>query len=316
MSKTSQCIELLKILYSRSSIVGKNELADVLETNPRNISEYVNELRECGYFITTVHGRYGGYLLERNETFPALKLTDGEREGLMAGYEYLLARKDFMEKGEYGKAMGKITSAIMSRDVSQNDSLIANRFPLAMPQDQLESRYLAIQQCITNKTVLYIEYLSLDNQVSKRYIHPYKLYMYNNAWFVLGFDENSGDIRYFKINRIEKFNVENRKFRVLLSYVESDYLDEYGMKNNGEWYEIKLKLTGNYAMLAKERIYGKEQKVETPDDNTTLLSCKMQNRENILGFVLGFGANCEVLEPKWLKEKVLETIDNIYKKYN
>ena len=254
MSKTSQCIELLKILYSRSRIVSVNELSDVLETNPRNIPEYVSELRDCGYDIKTIHGRYGGYLLERHSTFPALKLSDNEREGLMAGYEYLLARNDFMEKSDYGKAMGKITSAIMSRDTMTDDSLIANRFPLAMPQEKLEGRYLAIQQCIANKTVLDIEYLSLKNEVSKRSIHPYKLYMYNNAWFVLGFDESKGDIRYFKINRIDKYVVQNRRFRVLLSYNESDYLEEYGMKNNGEWYPIKLKLTGNYAMLVKERI--------------------------------------------------------------
>ena len=195
MSKTSQCIELLKVLYSRSRIVSVNELSDILETNPRNIPEYVNELRDCGYIIRTVHGRYGGYLLERHGTFPVLKLTDAEREGLMAGYEYLLARNDFMEKSDYGRAMGKITSAIMSRDTMTDDTLIANRFPLAMPQEELEDRYLAIQQCIANKTVLNIEYLSLDNEVSKRAIHPYKLYMYNNAWFVLGFDESKGDIR-------------------------------------------------------------------------------------------------------------------------
>lgn len=308
MSKTSQCIELLKILYSRSRIVSVNELSDVLETNPRNIPEYVKELRDIGYDIKTIPGRYGGYLLERHSTFPVLKLSDGEREGLMAGYEYLLARNDFMEKNEYGKAMGKIASAIMSRDTKADDTLIANRFPLAMPQDELEGRYLAIQQCIANKTVLDIEYLSLNNEVSKRSIHPYKLYMYNNAWFVLGFDESKGDIRYFKINRIEKFTVLSRKFRVLLSYKESDYLDEYGMKQNGEWYPVKLKLTGNYAMLVKERIYGKDQKIETIDEHTTILSCKMQNKDNILVFVLGLGANCEVLEPEWLKEKLYKTI--------
>ena len=41
----------------------------------------------------------------------------------------------------------------------------------------------------------------------------------------------------------------------------------------------------------------------------------MQNKENILVFVLGFGENCEVLEPEWLKEKVVETIDKIYGRY-
>ena len=315
MSKTLQCIELLKILYSRSRIVSVNELSDVLETNPRNIPEYVSELRDCGYNIKTIHGRYGGYLLERHSTFPALKLTDAEREGLMAGYEYLLARNDFMEKSDYGRAMGKITSAIMSRDTMTDDTLIANRFPLAMPQEELEGRYLAIQQCIANKTVLNIEYLSQNNEVSNRSIHPYKLFMYNNAWFVLGFDESKGDVRYFKINRIQKFDVQTRKFRVLLYYNESDYLDEYGMKNNGEWYPIKLKLTGNYAMLVKERIYGKDQKVEVVDERTTILSCRMQNKDNILKFVLGYGVDCEVLEPEWLKEKVANAIALIAKKY-
>ena len=87
------------------------------------------------------------------------------------------------------------------------------------------------------------------------------------------------------------------------------------MKQNGEWYPIKLKLTGNYAMLVRERIYGKDQKIEEIDAKTTILSCKMQNKENILVFVLGFGENCEVLEPEWLKEKLVETIDELYKKY-
>ena len=46
MSKTSQCIQLLKILYSRSRKVSVKELADILETNERNIPEYVKELRD------------------------------------------------------------------------------------------------------------------------------------------------------------------------------------------------------------------------------------------------------------------------------
>jgi predicted DNA-binding transcriptional regulator YafY len=140
--------------------------------------------------------------------------------------------------------------------------------------------------------------------------------MYNNAWFVLGFDESKGDIRYFKLNRIQDFAVQHRKFVQLLTYKESDYLDEYGMKNNGEWYPIKLKLTGKYAMLIKERIHGKEQTIEEIDDTATVLSVKMQNRGDIVKFVLGFGEYCEVLEPDWLKQDLLEALDKIKEKYN
>jgi predicted DNA-binding transcriptional regulator YafY len=68
-------------------------------------------------------------------------------------------------------------------------------------------------------------------------------------------------------------------------------------------------------MLVKERIYGKNQTVEAVDQNTSILSVEMQNKEDILVFVLGFGANCEVLEPEWLREELFSTTQEISKKY-
>ena len=310
MSKTALSIQMLEILYSRN-IVGIAELSRLLDTNPRNIPEYKKVLEEAGYIIDTVPGRYGGYVLNKKYTFPSTRLSNTEKEGLMQGFDYLLSRNDFMRKDDYSRAMAKISSALMLADTPEN-TLIANRFPLAMPQEEIEERYAAMAHCIANKLAIEMEYLSLSNEVSKRVLHPYKLFMYNNAWFVIGFDENSRDFRYFKLNRIEKFEIKNIHFRIPLTYVERDYLDEYGMKNNGEWYPIKIKLTGKYAMLAKERIYGKNQIVTPLDDGATILSCEMQNKEDILSFVLGFGANCEVLEPEWVKEKIIATIDQIY----
>ena len=88
------------------------------------------------------------------------------------------------------------------------------------------------------------------------------------------------------------------------------------MRQNGEWYPIKLKITGKYAMLVKERIYGKNQTVEAVDQNTSILSVEMQNKEDILVFVLGFGANCEVLEPEWLIDDLCNATILISKKYD
>jgi predicted DNA-binding transcriptional regulator YafY len=87
------------------------------------------------------------------------------------------------------------------------------------------------------------------------------------------------------------------------------------MKNNGEWYPIKLKLTGNFAMLVKERIYGKNQSVEAVDANTTILSVEMQNKDDIVSFVLGFRDQCEVLEPEWLRISIKNNLLEISKKY-
>ena len=311
MSKTTNCIQLLKILYSRNSLVNVAELANLLETNKRNILEYVKELRCAGYQIKSVSGRYGGYFLEYRDLFPTINLTEEEKEGLIFGYEYLLARNDFLKKDCYGKAMWKISPMLTNKNVTIGDTFIANRFPLTMSQQELQDRYLTITKCIDKKLALKIEYCGLENIVENKIINPYKLFMYNNAWYVLALDESLREIRYFKLNIIEKYALTEKTFRILSSYNESDYLDDFGMKQNGEWYSIKIKLSGRYAVLAKERVYGKEQVVQILPDKTTILSCKMQNKQDVVKFVLGFGENCTILEPQWLKEEILKVIENI-----
>ena len=112
MSKTSQCIELLKILNQRQQTVSISELSALLETNPRNIPEYVKELREIGYEIKAIPGRYGGYILEKECVLPTILLTNMEREAFLAGYEYLKSKNDFTEKQLYIKATEKILISI------------------------------------------------------------------------------------------------------------------------------------------------------------------------------------------------------------
>ena len=253
-------------------------------------------------------------MLNKKYTFPSTRLSDTEKEGLMQGFDYLLSRNDFMRKDDYSRAMAKISSALMATDTPEN-TLIANRFPLAMPQEEIEERYAAVAHCIANKSVIGISYITQKNTITERDIHPYKLFMYNNAWFVLAFDCKYESILYFKLNRIKSFEIKTTKFRIPLTYVERDYLDEYGMKNNGEWYQIKLKLTGKYAMLAKERIYGKDQTITEIDANATVLSCQMQNKHDITMYALGFGTDCEVLEPEWLRESVKDIAGAICEMY-
>ncbi len=61
MGKTSNCLKMLQILSSGRVYKGQ-ELADILETNVRNIAEYRTELEMAGYYIEGIPGKYGGYI--------------------------------------------------------------------------------------------------------------------------------------------------------------------------------------------------------------------------------------------------------------
>ena len=303
MGKTANSIKMLQILNS-GRVYKVSELAELLETNPRNIIEYKKELEECGYIINSISGKYGGYYLDKSILIPTTALSEKEQSIYNEGLNYLLSRDDFLTKKEYINAASKISSTIL-KNVFNKELTVVSRFPLAISEEQLKKKYDIINISILSKCVIKMKYLSLKNVVKEHYLHPYDLFVYNNAWFVIDWCETYNDILYFKVNRIQEVEVTERAFIQYKYYDISNYIDEFGFKNNGDWHHVEFIATGPYASLVKERIYGKNQEVIALDDTKTLVKVDMQNKENIRVFILGFGCSCQVLQPKWLMEDLL-----------
>lgn len=304
---------MIKIL-SDGNVHSISELGRRLDTKPRNIIDYRDEIEAAGYQIDTVLGRYGGYRMVNKILFPCLRLTSSEKKALSEGAGYLKARTDFPHKAEYESAMEKVFCSENGDEEPFNPTIIP-RFPLAMGEAELKERYDVMDEAVKKQRKVKIWYRSNDNVVRERTIQPYKLYMYNNGWFVLAFCEMAATSRYFKLNRIIKYTALQGKFKKLLAYNEKEWLDSFGMTNNGEWYDVKLKFTGKFAMVVQDYLYGKNQVTECVDSDTTILTLQMQYRDTIVGFVLSHGVYCEVLEPEWLKQEVKETAEKILKKY-
>ncbi len=318
------CIRMLQIL-STGRKYKVSELAELLDTNPRNIIEYKKELdevaSECGYgfYIDNIPGRYGGYRINGSVTLPSLYFVNSEKESLVEANNYLSSRNDFMRKKDFQIAIGKIFSTIVINDIKKEDNvLVINRFPLSMSQSDIQYRYDLLKTAIKTKKTVKFKYLNQKNILKERVFDPYDLIMYNNSWFVIGWlhSENHSDVFPFKLNRIQDIEMTNQKFAIYSLYNKSDYVDEYGFKKNGDWHHVEFIAFGNYASLVKERIYGKNQIVEAIDENSTKVSVDMQNKESIRVFVLGFGENITVLEPQWLKEDLIDQGQKIIAKYS
>ena len=97
MGKAGMCIQMLQILNT-GKVYKVSELAEMLETNPRNIIEYKKELEEFGYYIENIPGRYGGYRLESTILIPSLKFTEDEKRILSDGNNFINSRSDFPYK--------------------------------------------------------------------------------------------------------------------------------------------------------------------------------------------------------------------------
>lgn len=312
MGKTSACIKIIQILSCRD-VVSTNELAELLEINPRNIKEYIRELEIVGYTVESVKGKYGGYRLNKGDLLPSVSLSEKERTALLEGNTFLQECPDFMEYREYQAAMGKIMASFQS-DKGLTPITMIDRFPLAMDKSLLQERYSILADCISSQLKCEVAYLPASNQLKQHILHPYKLFVYNGSWFVLAWNERIHDFGYYKLNRMESIEKTKNHFTILKTYEESDYLDSFGMKQNGEYYRIELELRDLNTVM-QERIYGKNQKIEVIDEHYIRFSCEMQNKNMILSFVLSFASKCRVLAPDWLKEAVQEELMKTFSLY-
>ena len=304
-NKTAATIKLIQILSAKGDYTSTSELAEIIETNPRNIKEYIKEIETCGYTVDSVAGIYGGYRINRTSLLPSMNLDKDEIKLLQASSSFI-NESDFENKKDYLNIIGKIISSIDDTKPITPLTML-DRFPLSMSKEELQKRYNILNEAIDGQLKVEIDYLSVMNKVKKHIIHPYKLFVYNGNWFVIAYNETVNDIGYFKLNRIDKYYITRNRFSILKTYNEVDYLDGFGMVKNGDYYHIKLELT-NLNTVIKERIYGKNQKIEEIDDKHAIFSCDMQNQEMILTFVLSLGHKCKVLEPSWLKDRVKETL--------
>ncbi len=313
MGKAAMCIKMLEILNT-GKIYKVSEIADILETNSRNIGEYRKELEECGYYIETIPGRYGGYKLKDNSIIPSLKLTEEEKEAIIDGFNILMSKKDFLKKNLYSKAIGKIASRIELPEDNEN-LMIVDHYLLSMNEKDINDRFHFIDKAIKEKRVISIDYSSIKNGNKTHILHPYKLFNFNNAWFFLAYSPEVGEVWYFKINRIKNYKMLDETFKVWKNFKAEDYFDANGFKNNGEFIHVKFIAKGIRKQLVKERIYGKNQKVEENDDDTVTVTLDMQNEDQVVYFILGWGEDVTLLEPQSIIDKVKNIASEIAKKY-
>ena len=302
MGKAGMCIAMLQILNT-GKVYKVSELAELLETNPRNIIEYKKELEEFGYYIENIPGRYGGYRLENTVLLPALKFSDEEKKILLEGNNYLTNRYEFPYKKEFDLCVAKIISTIAHEGLS-NDILVINKYPYQMSDTDIRIRYDQVKNSIKKREIINIKY-QFNDDLKEINFHPYEIFMYDNFWYVIGWNEQINDIDYLKINRMNLITGLKKKYTKWKSYNRSDYLEPTGFKKE-QWYHLELKVDKSFIGQIKERVYGKNQEI-TFEKNKYILKVDIQNKEEIIALVLSFGNNVEVLEPTWLKDELLNT---------
>ena len=181
MSKISNILTMINLLNTGRQYT-INELANVLEVTPRMIRIYKEELEKAGIYITTIRGKYGGYILDNTIKMPLKKITK----------EDIKLLKD-LNNSSLESLINKLEDKLV---VSEN-----------LLNNENKKKYNDLNKAIKEKRKVRIVYYSYNKGENIRIINPISFFIFSNGLYLAAFCELRKDIRHFELNRIKNYEV-------------------------------------------------------------------------------------------------------------
>ncbi len=308
MNRTALAIRMLLILKTRK-FIKKAELAQLLETNPRNIIELKKELETAGYQIEASHGPYGGYRLIDVTLFPLASLDQQERRALLDAAPFLLTNNEPLFTDDFKNALQKLVANETRDDTISIESGIG--WQLAISKETIQQYLSILSSAILSRKRVEMTYKP-QNRASKHYvIEPRELVQVHGLWYVLCQDPRRELITY-KVNRIEQLKITEKTFRLDEDFYAKKAVTPYG-HNVSDPLKCVFRIRNREYLT--EYVFGENQQIDWIGDDEFILSVDLRGDFSIMQFVLQLGSDCEVLEPEALRNKIGDEIEKMNRIY-
>lgn len=286
----------------------KQEIADELEVNPRNIIEFKRELETAGYYIESLPGQHGGYLLKDAAFFPLAPLSLEQRESLINAKDYLLnsqhplINKPFKQGFQQLVANEQGAGSLASKDVHR----------YTMPLATMEQHLAKLTQAIAQKSRVRLIYQKGLVSTKEYVFEPYHTFEINQGFYTIGYLKYEG-VSTFKINRIVELEVLEESFLRDPYFNLNQEIDDFGFR----FHQVhQLHLIIRNAPHYAEQIYGENQRIEIINDQDFELFVETRGKIATIRLVLEMGGNVEVCSPAWLIDEVKYHYQQLSKYYH
>lgn len=183
------------------------ELAERLDVTERTVRRDVDRLRELGYPVGAISGKYGGYRLESGAHMPPLVVDDDEAVALAVGLRYAaVAAIDGMEETSL-RALTKIESLLPHRLRRRVAALHSSVTPVPSPTDHdlvdPESLSVLAAAC-RDQELARFDYRAGEGSDTRRLVEPHRLVTAGRRWYLVAWDRDRDDWRTFRLDRLAR----------------------------------------------------------------------------------------------------------------
>jgi predicted DNA-binding transcriptional regulator YafY len=163
----------------------------------------------------------------------------------------------------------------------------------------------AIQSAVAAGRALQIRYYSMSRDAeTERRVDPYRLIYFNSGLYLVGYCHLRQEVRIFAVERIRALEPLEAAFRMPAVFDLEAYLRSAWGLIRGDLVTVKAVFARSVAPYIRERLWHPSQEVKELPGGRVELTLKVADTLEVRRWLLGFGAEAEVIEPPALREAI------------
>jgi predicted DNA-binding transcriptional regulator YafY len=288
-------------------------LAEILERTRRTIERDIECLKSDPYNLPIEFDRESNsYRYTEDVPFFPLgaNLTREELLAMTVARQALgvFSGADFGEnlREAFDKVTGGALNDLSLGEGTPFDDLISYRTPgasVAAP-----AVFASILNCLLERRVLEVDYQAKAATAPKRRtLHPYHLACIENRWILIarevGKAEADAPIRTYVVARLAKPKWGEAQFKRPANFDASRYVSSAFGAHSGEGkHLVRVRIAKIGAHHVLERRWHPTQVIKQEPGGSVVMEFTLSDLGDITRWILGFGADCEVLAPPALRD--------------
>jgi len=286
-------------------------LAADLEVNRRTIYRDLDFLRDSWGAPLEFCAHKNGYFYSNPDyALPLLRISETELLALCLAERLMQQYRGTSIANDLATAFRKLTGHLSEEvtiDLNHLADAVSFRGQAAEGGEVKQFRQLlrAVQQC---RQLDLVYWSASRDEVTRRVVDPYHLTSTLGDWYLVAYCHLREEVRMFAPARIRSLKETGKRFERPAEFRIGDYLDASfrTMRGFGEPLRVRLRFRGEAARYVKLREWHPTQRLKERRDGSLEMTLAVSHLLEVRRWVLGYGPECEVLEPAELREQVRE----------
>ena len=224
MNRIDRLFGILTLLQSKKYVTAE-KIADKFHLSTRTIYRDIKALGESG--IPVSFEPHKGYFIVQGYFLPPVSFSSEEANAFLLMEMLVTGFADKSIQKHYSSGLNKIKSVLRSSQKEKIETL-SNNIRMQVPSSFNNSfEYLSVlQEAISAKHIIEIEYKNNNAEISKRRAEPLGLIFYAFNWHLVAWCHIRKDYRDFKVSRILHLSNTGTPFQKTDHIELNDYMKQ------------------------------------------------------------------------------------------